>query len=143
MKKFFTLVFMVAMTIGAYAQQNVPDEIKTAVEHLRYDCFALDDPEFECGEIKIEGQNIVLSGYIDEKKFEGMGIKDALEKLGITEEDLARQMRKNFFQDLEKFTIEDTNAMYKYKYNLVLRYIGKPSNQQITATQNYWELPHK
>lgn len=143
MNKFFTLVCMVAMTIGAYAQQNVPDGLKTAIEHLRYECLNDADPAFECGGVMIEGQDIVLFGYADESEFEGYTVKEVFELSGRSEEDWRSEMRKGLFSDSKKFNIEDTDAMYKYKYNLVLRYIGKQSKQQVNIKLNYWELPHK
>ena len=141
MKKiFFTLVCMVVMTIGAYAQQNVPAEIKEFVQGMREECASSTDAEMECAGVKIEGQDIIVIFMIDESDLEGMTMKDMFDLAGVTEKDLANMMRDDFVNGLSANEQADIALLAKYKYNLVFRLMGKQSKTQINCKLNYWEF---
>ena len=138
-KLFFALVCMVGMTIGAYAQ-DVPAEIKTAVNHLRYQCIVEEDSIFECGGVRIEGQDIVVYMLVNENKVKGnLTVKDLLQT-AEDKEDLTRVVREDLFEDMTEDDKQDYAAMYKYKYNLVMRIVGMQSKVVEDVKINYEEF---
>lgn len=138
-KLLFALVCMVGMTIGAYAQ-DVPAEIKTAVNHFRYQCIVEEDSIFECGGVRIEGQDIVVYMLVNENKIKGnLTVKD-LFQTAEDKEDLTRVVREDLFEDMTEDDKQDYAAMYKYKYNLVMRIVGMQTKVVEDIKINYEEF---
>ena len=138
-KLFFALVCMVGMTIGAYAQ-DVPAEIKTTINHFRYHCIVEEDSIFECGGVRIEGQDIVVYMLLNENQSERiLSIKEAIQT-AEDKEDLTRVVREDLFEDMTEDDKQDYAAMYKYKYNLVMRIVGMQSKVVEDVKINYEEF---
>ena len=142
MKKiFFTLICLIAVTIGAYAQEKVPEPIRILVQEMRDECVS--DKEIECGGVKISGHDIVITYLMEESDLAGMTIKQLFESAGYTDQELANLFRNEFFGELTEDDKEGLTILSTYKYNLLFHLVGKQSKEEVNCRINYWEFATK
>lgn len=143
-KIFFTLICLIAVTISAYAQENVPEPIRILVQVMRDECDeCVSDKEIECGGVKISGHDIVITYLMDESDLEGMTIKQLFEVAGYTDQELANLFRNEFFSELTDDDKVEMAILSTYKYNLLFHLVGKQSKEEMNCRINYWEFATK
>lgn len=148
-KLFFVATLAVALVFAgckksssSSSSASTPKEVKEFIETIDEE---MEEEDLEASGmsyegIEIEGNDVVLTFELDESSFEGMSFKDAFKMLGMSEDDLADIMKESMFES-DAFVGDDFKPLRKNKYNLVFRFKGSESKDEMNCRIEYDELP--
>lgn len=142
-KLFFVATLTVALIfVGCKKSAPVPQDVKDFIETIDEEIGEenLEESGMSYEGINIEGNDVVMAFELDESEFSGKSFKEAFKMLGMSEEDLADLMKESMFES-DAFNGDDFEPLRKNKFNLVFRFIGSKSKDEMNCRIEYDELP--
>ena len=140
MKKLFFLATIVAAFMLVSCSKT-PKPILQIADEFRTEMAEQSEDGLAFQSVELEDHAIVITAELDESSFEGMSFKDAFAIVGVDEEFLSNEMLKSMFEDLDEEDKEQIEALRKYEYNLVFRFVGSESKEVMEAVVSYEDLP--
>ena len=140
MKKLFLMATLVAAFMLSSCSKT-PKPILQIADEFRTEMAEQSDEGMAFQSVELEDHAIVITAELDESSFEGMSFKDAFAIVGVDEEFLTNEMKKNFFEDLDEQDKEQIEALRKYQYDIVFRFVGSESKDVMEAKLSYEDLP--
>ena len=142
MKKFFYLFALVAaMTLSACGgKKAVPQEIQDLTEVLKTHFDEQAGEEIKSSDAYVEDDNIICVLVLNEDMMEGKTLRSYFSDQGVDPDMFCNLMKAQILNNDIRHP-ERIKPLKEHKYNIVFRFVGSNSGEEMEMKIGYDELP--